>query len=153
MRINQYQREKQPSKASSRLFFIKLSLQTTLKSQKSNPNQSFTCMWLSVFSICESLYPDASRSKQVQIYKLPVIHKFAILSHPLQTLEKESTDRKLKTFGCTSIFQKVLQPKQMLPLWQHAVRIPDSASTAPSKASSMDARQFVPTLLPRQKQS
>lgn len=35
-------------------------------------------------------------------------------------------DHKLKTFGCTSIFQNVLWPKQMPPWWQHSARAPGS---------------------------
>lgn len=79
-----------------------------------------------------------------------VIYELTVHSHPLQTLEKESKDHKLKNFGCTSIFQKVPCPKQMLPLWQHPACIPDSTSSAPSKASSTDARLFIPTPLPKQ---
>lgn len=46
----------------------------TSKPIKLTPKQYFTCMWLSVFSICESLYPDANRSKAVSTLRLPDRH-------------------------------------------------------------------------------
>lgn len=140
MRINKHQREKQPSKASSRFFLT--GLQTTFQKPEKQYYSTgstfivievveilyFTCIQLSVLSICESLCPEGRQQKQSSDTQGTRVVNSLFLVTLCRLLKRSLKTTSQKTLTRTTIFQEVPWFKWVFPLGEHSAHISDSTS-------------------------